>query len=114
MFSNDDQVNASRELATAVIEVSIDFQNRSFGIGGSLTEDERRSHYQTMMIHLSNITKVTGDKLKPEYKDGVKLCMAMLEMANELDLGSKAEDDAENNSRVANEFINGMLIKVTE
>jgi len=114
MFSNEDQVKASRELATAVIEVSIDFQNRSFGIGGSLTEYERRDHYQTMMIHLSNITKVTGDKLKPEYKDGVKLCMAMLEMANQLDLGSKAEDDSEYNSRVANEFINGMLRKVTE
>ena len=99
----------AKELASAVIELQIDNKNRQFGVG-SLSDEEVIDAYGTLFSHLKAVVGATGDRLRPEFQDVDAQLSKLGEIVMLIDLGNYYdEENFENNSRIANEFISSTL-----
>ena len=104
-----DQASLAKDLASAVIKLQIDNLNRRFG-AGTLSDDEVVNAYGTLFSHLKIVSGATGDRLRPEFRDIDQQLTRLGEIVMLIDLGNRFdEDDFENNSRIANEFVSTTL-----
>jgi len=107
-----DQAILAKELAKAVISLQLDNVNRRVGFS-VLSNEEVTGHYQTLIKHVTMVVKVSGDQLKPEFHDVSNQIRQLEEIFMSITLGEHwDEDDLENNSRIASEFMTLTLNKM--
>lgn len=110
--SKMDQAMLAKELAKAVISLQLDNVNRRVGFS-VLSNEEVTGHYQTLIKHVTMVVKVSGDQLKPEFHDVSNQIRQLEEIFMSITLGEHwDEDDLENNSRIASEFMTLTLNKM--